>query len=111
MVFKNTYSDYIDTIFLHYFLTSHIPQEVVYIIIRTVICVSAVNLGSRFGLKLLYLQYIHCTVAAGELQILLSDAVDKFSKLEDINKLLVCGTFCKERRATSDPGYIDKPET
>lgn len=45
------------------------------------------------------------------LQIWLSDAVDKFSKLEDINKFLVCGTFCKERRATSDPGYIDKPET
>lgn len=37
--------------------------------------------------------------------------MDKFSKLEDINKFLVCGTFCKERRATSDPGYIDKPET
>lgn len=32
--------------------------------------------------------------------------MDKFSKLEDINKFLVCGTFCKERRATSDPGYI-----
>lgn len=36
--------------------------------------------------------------------------MDKFSKLEDINKFLVFGTFCKERRATSDPGYIDKPE-
>lgn len=68
MVFKSTYSDYVDTIFLHYFLTSHIPQEVVYIIIRTVICVSAVNLGNCFGLKLLYLQYIHCTVAAGEVR-------------------------------------------
>lgn len=36
--------------------------------------------------------------------------VDKFLKLEDINKFLVCGIFCKERCVIFDLGYIDKFE-